>query len=211
MSQRLKAQLNTRNRFSIEVPIRDAANSIYAAMKAEVESRGGKIIMDENTKTCIFKAAEWLTDSGEKSGLMLMGLFGNGKTTMLKGLIRLISYLSEQELGYNDRIRYSILTAKDICQMSAQTSQSEKIKNIYNIELLGIDELGGDPKEMLVYGMPLTPIADLLAHRYNKQLLTIVTTNLNNSELRSHYGERIYDRFKEMMKVIVFENPSFRR
>ena len=53
-------------------------------------------------------------------------------------------------------------------------------------------------------------MVDLLTRRYDKQLFTIITTNLTPQEIRAKYGDRIADRFNEMMVKIVFENPTYR-
>lgn len=71
-----------------------------------------------------------------------------------------------------------------------------------------------EPPEVLVYGRVLTPVRDLLEERYRRQDLTIVATNLvntpDNPQLSKHYGERVVDRFREMMEIIPFRNPSYR-
>lgn len=55
--------------------------------------------------------------------------------------------------------------------------------------------------------MPLTPLVDLLSERYDRQKLTIVTANLTPEQLKTHYGARVYDRLREMMRIIAFSNP----
>lgn len=211
LSRLLKAQLNSRSRFKLEIPLRDAANGIYAAMKAEIENRGFKMCLDDDTKLCIYKVAEWLTEDDNKRGLLLMGLYGNGKTTMMRAVLRFIAWITEQELGYNKGIKTMSVTAKEIAKMCVSEVDKTRYKALYSCDMLGIDELGGEPKEVMNYGKIETPVIDLLTHRYDKQLITFITTNLNNQELASIYGERIYDRFREMMKIVVFNNKSFRK
>ena len=77
--------------------------------------------------------------------------------------------------------------------------------------LLGIDDLGTEPLVIMDYGNEKTPIVDLLSMRYENRLFTIVTTNLTPKQIRERYGERIADRFNEMMEVVIFKNPSYRR
>lgn len=55
-----------------------------------------------------------------------------------------------------------------------------------------------------------TPIVDLISERYAKQHLTVFTTNLESHQLKDKYGERITDRFREMVTSIIFENDSYR-
>ena len=77
--------------------------------------------------------------------------------------------------------------------------------------MLAIDDLGTEPVEVLDYGNVLYPIVDLLTRRYDRQLFTVITTNLTSEEIRAKYGERIADRLNEMMTKIVFRDSSFRR
>lgn len=210
LSRLLRAQMPTRKRFSINLPHRETANAVYASMKAEVEFRGGTMTIDEPMKEYIWKGAGWLIDTDGRPGLMLAGLCGNGKTTMMRAIGRLIGFISERELGYNDRKTLRIRTAKEIAQLCCGNDTHRHYRQLAAEEMLGIDDLGCEPREVLRYGMPLTPLVDLLSERYDRQKLTIVTTNLTPDELKTHYGARVYDRMREMMRVIAFTNPSYR-
>lgn len=77
-------------------------------------------------------------------------------------------------------------------------------------DMLAIDDLGTEPVEVMDYGNIITPIIDLLTKRYEAQLFTIVTTNLDPKDIRKRYGDRIADRLNEMMAKIVYRNPTYR-
>jgi DNA replication protein DnaC len=77
-------------------------------------------------------------------------------------------------------------------------------------KLMFIDDLGAERKEIQEYGNVLTPMVDLLEHRYSRRLFTVVTTNLDASQLGEKYGARLRDRFREMFIVVPFSNKSFR-
>lgn len=214
LSQILRTAKDSRERFSLDLSEAECANAIYAGMKAEIEDRGRSIILDEDTRSHILEAARWLINPNSSPGLLLCGLYGNGKTTLAKAIARIIEYLTEHELGYSHRMAMRLHTAKDICRMCVA---SEKFKEQYNdYDRLGaepmmiIDDLGEEPKEVMVYGMPHTPLIDLISKRYEYQCMTIITTNLDVDALKEKYGERIFDRFREMLTSIVFENDSYR-
>ena len=76
---------------------------------------------------------------------------------------------------------------------------------------LGIDDLGTEPAEIVDYGNPIYPVVRLIEHRYESQSFTFITTNLTPSEIRKKYGDRIADRFNEMLHVIVFQDVTYRR
>ena len=47
-----------------------------------------------------------------------------------------------------------------------------------DIDVLGLDDLGTEPSEVLDYDNVYTPVIDLLTKRYEEQFFTIITTNL---------------------------------
>ena len=107
-----------------------------------------------------------------------------------------------------------LITAKNICRLCAASEkfkeQYDDYNSLFNEPMMIIDDLGEEPREVMVYGMIHTPIIDIISERYAKQCMTIVTTNLETDDLKEKYGPRIYDRFQEMLTPIVFENESYR-
>ena len=77
-------------------------------------------------------------------------------------------------------------------------------------DMLGIDDLGTEPMEVLAYGNVYTPVIDLLTKRYDEQLFTFITTNLTPQKIREHYKDRIADRLNEMVEKIIYSNDSYR-
>lgn len=183
-------------------------------MKAEVEQRRGKFILSDDTRSHILQAARWLTNSDMTPGLMLCGFCGNGKTTLAIAISRIIGFLTERELGYSKRMTMPLYTAKDICRTCAASEkfkeQYDEYDRLFTEPMMIIDDLGEEPAEVMVYGMLHTPIIDIITERYRTQRMTIITTNLETGDLKDKYGERISDRFKEMLTSIVFKNDSYR-
>lgn len=77
-------------------------------------------------------------------------------------------------------------------------------------DLLGIDDLGTEPAEVQDYGNIMYPIKELLTMRYDAQLFTVFTTNLEPKDIRQRYDNRIADRLNEMMVKIVYNNKTYR-
>ena len=77
-------------------------------------------------------------------------------------------------------------------------------------DLLGIDDLGTAPAEVQDYGNIMYPIKELLTMRYDAQLFTVFTTNLEPKDIRQRYDNRIADRLNEMMVKIVYNNKTYR-
>lgn len=181
-------------------------------MNAEVAYRHGILNFDDDTRRHIMQAARWLIDPKGKCGLLLMGLCGNGKTTLMRSIARLIEYLTEQTLGYSRRSSVRIVSAKQIARAATGDNAAKAdYRSLFSEPMLAIDDLGTEPAEVISFGMVHTPLTDLLGERYDRQLLTMVTTNLTSPSLEKVYGCRILDRLREMMEVIPFNNPSYRR
>lgn len=212
LTHRLSRRTITPKRFSLEIPSRDAANGIYAAYKAEVAQRSGELVLDADTRSHIAKAADWITDPDGKFGLMLMGVCGNGKTSLMRAIARLIGYVTETTLGYSRRKSVRVVTAREIARLcSSEDKETRKgYDELFGEPMLGIDDLGTEPREVTVYGRVTEPVDLLLSSRYDRQQFTIVTTNLNEKLLGEKYDTRVYDRLKEMMEIITFRNPSYR-
>ncbi|MCM1223185.1 MAG: hypothetical protein NC548_52910 [Lachnospiraceae bacterium] len=215
LTQQLLRRKILPTRFSIDLPVKDVCNALYASYDAEVRLRNRTMILDDETREHIRIAAEWLANPDSKNGFMMTGLYGNGKTTLMKAMCSLINYLYDSSCS-NDRVSIRILNAKDIARMAVDKDLRSSYEKLYYEDLLAIDEVGEEPAEILVYGMIYTPIRDLLEERYARQKFTIITTNLvenkekNIFQIRDHYGERVVDRIREMMKILPFRNGSYR-
>jgi DNA replication protein DnaC len=91
-------------------------------------------------------------------------------------------------------------------------NEPEYFEQLKKAELLFIDDAGTEPSAIVkIWGNEVVPFTDMIYHRYERQLFTIITSNLTMPELSAKYGERIADRFEEMFDRIAFENNSYRK
>lgn len=173
---------------------------------AEVELRRQPFHASKELTAYIGAAARWLCD-GSRTGLLLCGLPGNGKTTLMRAIASLVNFCDIND-GYGHQLAFCCCDAR----YATRTNRDDynAFQRLCNRPLLAIDDLGLEPTEVLDYGNILSPVIDLLSVRYNNQLPTIVTTNLTGKDIRTKYGNRIADRFNEMMQVIIFSNASYR-
>lgn len=146
-----------------------------------------------------------------KPGLMLRGDVGNGKTSLMRAIRLLVSFVTEQAKGYGNRMTIPEWSARKIALLCGDEQGRKEYRNLIEEPLLAIDELGEEPSDVISYGMVYEPLKDLLLERYNKQLFTIVTTNLTRDKIEAKYSKRIADRFSEMMCIINFTNSSYRK
>jgi len=187
--------------------VQEIPSLLYGIYKLEVERRGFNFRPTEETINNIKLASNWLTNRKSRSCLALMGNVGNGKSTLMHAIKRLIWTLSQEEReGYKHNLEE--IRADDLTEIAKNGLEFNKWKRV---ELLAIDDAGLEPSVIKVWGNEKNPFVDLIYSRYDNQLFTIITTNLNESEFLDKYGIRISDRFAEMFDQIAFNNKSFRQ
>ena len=180
---------------------------LLKAVQIEVQSRGKEFVLTKELYDLAQNLSRWLTDESHYFGFMMCGLCGNGKTTIVKALSRLLAYWNFRD-DYGNAWELRIIDAKTICHKAI--SDYEWFHNLCYSKMVAIDDLGCEPLEIQSYGNIYTPIIDLLTRRYDRQLFTMITSNLTPKEIRPRYGDRIADRLNEMVRNIVFQNKSFR-
>ena len=187
----------------------DAKVYLLAAYQAEVERRHKVFERNEHFDAQLNLIANYLTGGSKKFGLMFCGLCGNGKTTWAKALQLLASGLNLKNPINNLYYVFPLWNAKDLATRSK--GNYSDWRNVMRYQLMIVDDLGTEPREVMEFGNVYTPLIDLITTRYEEQLFTIFTTNLTPAQLEEKYGKRIVDRLNEMVEKVVFENESYRR
>lgn len=189
----------------------EAAKLLKSCFIWQVENRHRIFEDNPETDAMIMEVAYILTHPSHRFGIILSSpKFGNGKTTMLHAIRAFIHHVYMHRHGAIEHIprletKISIVSAKDIVRSILKEEYTFREDDI-----LMIDDLGHEPAEVIFYGMPYTPIIDLLEARYNRMKFTIVSTNLPAEELGPRYTGRIEDRFEEMMHIIDVSGESHR-
>lgn len=163
--------------------------------------------------------ANWICNSSSvKRGLIIGGSVGIGKTTIATALRLLLN--STSYYGYVMQ-----MSAKYVGDYYKFRDEGDKW-NIYTGEtkvqrfgvppqpvckILFIDDLGMEEDEYKDYGTKTQPMAKLLHDRYERGLITIVSTNLESMDkLREKYDDRIMDRLNSYAKMF-YTLESFRK
>lgn len=175
--------------------------------KQEVSKRRVPYIADEATKQNIDTVAKWLTGD-YKVGLILYGGVGNGKSTMARAIGNLIGVLYNSHLS-SERKGVFRVSALDLAKNVA--NDPAYFNKIKNQEMLFVDDIGTEPASVKSWGNEYSPLTELIYARYDRQLFTIATSNLSESDLRERYGDRIADRLQEMFERIHYRNKSYRK
>lgn len=179
-----------------------------------------------------------LTPSFEK-GLLLVGNFGNGKTSVMKAMSFMIDYylnLSKSEnwntSGDWNRIKFKFKTTEELVTEFEYLETQELKDNFFKTNSkhnIFLDDLKKE-KNASNYGIT-NVVGSILEKRYNnlknytnsnfKKNRTHGTLNYHKDypndvgfaiqECGVRYGNHIYDRIFEMFNIIEFKGKSFRR
>lgn len=204
----LLRQPRTSELFKVALQDIALAKALYFQYKADVISRRGETAWQESNdiKKACMNIAKVLTDKQDRHfGILLRGTNGNGKTTLANAFHKIVNSLAQMQ--YLGDCKGAInRTAKEL----VRSYGTRTYDNILDEPVIIIDDLGNETTETMDYGNVATPIVDMLEHRYNNQLFTLITTNLTADQIQAKYGLRIRDRLKEMAADILVKGTSYR-
>ncbi len=205
---RLSRPRTTKERFRLPFDEVTAAKLLESAVEGEVCRFGGTFLCPDAVEAQVRSLAASLT-SGRRCGVMLCGLCGNGKTTMMRAFQNLLNVVRIPDSFHRNVYGMPIVNAVHIAHLCR--SNYDEVLRLCDHEMLGIDDMGTEPLEVQEFGNMHRPLTDLLTRRYENRGFTFITTNLVPQQIRKLYGDRIADRLNEMVDKIVFDNPSFRK
>lgn len=139
-----------------------------------------------------------------------MGLWGNGKSTFLKAIARILEEYSEHTEGRRMRLRPTHISAMEVAINCVQFNGCAALSEYGRDPLLVIDDLGAELPEVDLGGVRITPMEHIIMSRYTNDLPTLISTNLDSKSLKKTYDPRIIDRLAEMTTTISFLGESFR-
>jgi DNA replication protein DnaC len=149
------------------------------------------------------------TTLDRRKSIMLIGNLGVGKSILMRVMNLIFT-----------SFKY-VHAKRGIERMFKEFGEVEVQKNFgydFKGDLL-IDDVGTEGAELFLYKNKINLVGQLLLERYDlwlettyqgKEIKTHITTNLSTDTLGDLYGERNYDRFKEMFNVVVWTGASFR-
>ena len=152
----------------------------------------------------------FLTNPDARTSMLLYGTPGTGKTTFMRSMFMTVGFLYNDEIKKRE-IRSRYIKASELGAMLK--NDKDGYKELKSATCLFIDDLGFNGESEMVndYGVKARPIEDILEYRYDRQLLTVCTTNLTSEEIRDKYGERIYSRICEAFSLVGVAGVDFRQ
>ena len=181
----------------------ETENLIASAIDAVVTRKNCKFIKDEGFSERIKRISEWMVDCPDK-WLFMHGLVGTGKSTTADALALMInSAFFKNRRG--DFVKVDRIRAKELVK-----STNEDIEELKKTEILIIDDFGNENHSYNLYGNVRDISTEIIEARYDMRKLTIFTSNFPFTAILERYGERVYDRMREMAFIVPFINKSYR-
>lgn len=139
------------------------------------------------------KVANWLSDNGGR-GLFLYGTCGRGKSILCRYALPAIL------LKYAGKV-VSVFDIQDM---------NQDIDLVLSKHIISLDDIGTE-EVSIKYGERRMAFAEVMDAAEKHSKLVIVSTNLNERELKDRYGDRVLDRIKATTTRVKFVGDSLRK
>jgi DNA replication protein DnaC len=146
---------------------------------------------------------------GEK-GLYFCGPAGTGKTFMANCVAREILNKNRTVLYQTAPKLFDTISEKKVMMYKNFEETGPILNDIYEVELLIIDDLGTEPRSDARYAEFLNILNIREMNNLIKPCKTIISTNFNPRQLREHYDERIVSRIIGGFNIFRFAGDDIR-
>lgn len=165
-----------------------------------------------------------------KKGLMIIGSYGTGKTSILKTFYQIFANANHHPITVVDKndtvqllgrykLGFGYFTTNDVVKKFEsifEHAEKEAFWNRYKVGLKYFDDIMTE-NTASNYGK-IEIFKDILEMRYTSGARTLISLNYSGTSvddtleaLSNKYGERVYDRLFEMFNIIELKGESLRR
>lgn len=150
-------------------------------------------------------------------GLLIIGAFGNGKTSVMKAfesMFRGIKGIGFKGYSANEVVTMFEKISNDDNECTRKEFESIMFNGIRYFDDLKTERIASNYGKVNIF-------KDILEERYNRNSKTHITCNFKDGfngnieiglkEFGEKYGGRVYDRIFEMYNIIEFKGKSFRK
>lgn len=175
------------------------------------------VFVNQNRQIVLLKIKECINTyekNNHSKGLYIHGQYGCGKTYLLAYLAKNLAELGHKVIFayYPDLVR--------MMKSAISTGELEElIEELKEVEVLVLDDFGG---EMLTSFIRDEVLGSILQDRMTNNLLTFMSSNLNEKLLLDHLKEsnrdidelrasRIYERMRALMDFVELKDENYRK
>lgn len=204
-----------KKRFKLPITVEECSKGLHFYYRSEVEERGGTFETTPLLEKNISIISDFLVNEDKKFGLYLFGGVGNGKTTLVKSIGKLLNFLiSKDKIWCGNKLGNSswctVLGATDMVHQYLEKRDEFEINQ--SKFCLILDDLGDEPTKVNLYGTYFYPFVEIIKYRYDEMLPTIISSNLQLDTLCEKYdNRRLLDRLLETFGMVRFDDNSFRK
>jgi len=175
--------------------------SVFPSEKLPGRSYSQRELMERCREVCETWAAKY--PDTEILDLLLSGKSGLGKTFLLRCMADL---LIRRDINVLMISAYRLL---EICRKSYFSNEDDSASDLMSADVLMIDDLGSEP---LMQNVTVEQLFNVLNERRNRNLSTVISTNLDMNEFRNRYTERIASRLmdRHRCKILTLEGIDVR-
>lgn len=183
-----------------------------------LRAREPKFTLDDNCTPVVKLIAKRIARSGDfegqsphyglDKGIMLLGGIGVGKTLLMRSMADVL---------WMFEIRIHIVPTYELTEDYSRIGVDAYYKVYYNstdirvtTDLIIFDDFGAEATQSH-YGQITNVMAEVMLRRYDNNVLTFGTSNLDQKSLRKFYGERVWSRMKSMFNFIELKGEDRRR
>jgi DNA replication protein DnaC len=167
---------------------------------------------DSQRRALRFAASLATSYPSVKSGLLLVGTCGIGKTHLAVAILKSLAERGFSGLFYDFNVLLKEI--RDSYNPNTLSSEGEILRRVFEAEILVLDELGASKPTDWV----LDTVGQIINTRYSDKKLTIFTTNYlderNNERterLEDRIGVHIRSRIFEMCRTVQLHGVDYRR
>ncbi len=131
-----------------------------------------------------------------RPNILLYGMPGVGKSFLLGCIVRRLI-----ERGHNAIMITAYALQDIVLRERIQNQNTLALAPYINVDLLAIDDLGGEPR---INNVSSESFFSLINERTRSNKATLVATNIASSELQDRYGERITSRLLDKSTTSIF-------
>ena len=222
INQRLEKQRTILPTYRLPLTKEQVVDYLTAYYEAEVRTKGG-VYDSEKNQAYIESVANWLTIPTKKRGLILYGTVGSGKSTMLRSICQMIrtikqsykdigtAYFFDMDSAQRQRCKeWERVNEPDYLIANDVVRDNGKLQKALSSKFVALDDIGVEPLHKNDFGTVSMPIADVIYNCYDYNTPLIITTNLNDAQIKERYGARVADRLTEFCNRISYTNLSYR-